>query len=126
MHKSSDGSLAAEAINQYGFAVLVTHDNRTLSLYKGPSATYAGAAYWQAVNTFAWLRSNGKIELVVTLSANPYGTFATTVENGHIESLHTPTGKCVDWMTGSCLGDHSHEKVLATVPGMPGPLQPAG
>jgi hypothetical protein len=42
-------------------------------------------------------------------------------ETGGVKSLQTPTGECIKWMSGSWSGDHLYEKMLATIPGMPGP-----
>src|SRR3989442_826888 len=81
-------------------------------------------AYCQAVNTLKFLRSDGKVELVVTISKKPYGSFVTEVEKSTVKSLHTPTGECVKWLSGTWSGDHLYEKMLATSPGMPGPVQP--
>jgi hypothetical protein len=105
----------------YGFAVTIKHQTRRLTAYEGASANFARTAYWQAVHTLAFLRSDGEIELVVTLSKKPYGRFETEVESSGVKSLHVPTGECTKWMSGSWSGDHLVEKMLATVPGMPGP-----
>jgi hypothetical protein len=108
----------------YGFAVTITHQARTLAAYEGASANFARTAYWQAVHTLTFLRSDGKVELVVTLSRKPFGSFVTAVESSVVESLHAPTGECIKWMSGSWSGDHLYEKMLATVPGVPGPVRP--
>ena len=105
----------------YGFAVTITHQGSTLTAYKGASPNFAGTAYWQAVNTLKLLRADGKIELVVTLSGKPHGSFVTEIDGGSLKSLHAPIGECVKWMSGSWSGDHLHEKILATIPGLPGP-----
>lgn len=105
----------------YAFRVVVTHEGRTLGVYDGASANYARAAYWQAVHTLKFLKSNGRIELFVTLSKRPFGGFTTEVGTN---TLHVPSGECVKWMSGSWSGDHLYEKMLATIPGMPGPYTP--
>jgi hypothetical protein len=108
----------------YEFGVTMLHQGRTLTVYKGASANSAGTAYWQAVKTLTFLHADGKVELAVTLSRKPYGSFVTEVEPGGVKSLHVPAGECVKWMSGSWSGNHLYEKMLATIPGMPGPFQP--
>ena len=109
---------------RYEFAVTVTHEGRTLTAYGGASPNYSRAAYWQAVHTFAFIRAEGKIELAVTLAKKPYGSFTTDLVTSGVKSLHIPSGECTKWMSGSWSGDHIYEKMLATIPGMPGPYQP--
>jgi hypothetical protein len=66
------------------------------------------------VYTLRFLVTDGKIELVVMLSREPYGSFLTEIESGAAKSFHAPTGHCVKWTSGSWSGDHLHEKMLAT------------
>ena len=108
----------------YNFAVTIAHQGRPLTVYSGASANAVRTAYWQAVNTLRFLGTDGKIELVVMLSRQPYGSFVTEIESGAAKSLHAPTGDCVNWTSGSWSGDHLYEKMLATIPGMIGPVQP--
>ena len=105
----------------YRFRVAVTQDGRTLKVYDGGSPNSARSAYWQAVHTLAFVKMQARVEMFVTLSNDPYGSFLT--ETG-TKTLHVPSGDCVKWMSGSWSGDHLHEKMLATIPGMPGPYTP--
>ncbi len=105
----------------YTFRVVITHDGKTLNVYEGASANSARSAYWQAIQTLAFLKANGRLELLVMMSKRPYGGFLTEVGT---KTLHVPSGECVKWMSGSWAGDHLYEKMLATIPGMPGPYTP--
>jgi hypothetical protein len=108
----------------YEFAVTVTHQGRTLAVYSRTSPNYARMAYWQAVHTLAFIPAEGKVELAVTLDKKPYGSFTTEMATSGVRTLHIPSGECTKWMSGSWLGDHIYEKMLATIPGIPGPYQP--
>jgi hypothetical protein len=105
----------------YTFNVVISHQGRTLQVYSGASANLAGTAYWQAISTLKFVQLNGKVELLVMLSRKAYGSFTTELGT---KNLHVPAGECVKWMSGSWSGDHLYEKMLATIPGMPGPYTP--
>lgn len=107
----------------YDFVVELTSGSATTRLYDGTSARYAKSSYWQAVSVGVFLKVDGAVRVVVTRSRTPYGAFETEVEAGRVRSLHIPSGKCVEWTTGSWEGEHLAEKLIATIPGMPGPVQ---
>jgi hypothetical protein len=106
----------------YDFTVTVSRGSERRRLYKGTSANYAKASYWQAIQMATFLGLHGSIHMSVFRDKQSYGVFTTEHEGGKVKLLHVPSGKCIEWTTGSWSGDHLAEKLLATIPGVPGPL----
>jgi hypothetical protein len=107
----------------YDFSVVMRRGPQTLGLYSGTSAMYANSAYWQGVRTAIFLSLDGEVTMSVSKRREAYGTFATRMADGKVISLHIPSGQCIEWTSGSWSGDHVYEKIIATIPGMPGPIQ---
>jgi hypothetical protein len=107
----------------YDFAVVMIRGPETLRLFDGTSAGYAKTSYWQAVRSAAFLGLSGTIKMSVTVARKPYGSFATDLAEGKVKSLHIPSGECAGWTVGLWSGEHLAEKKLATIPGLPGPIQ---
>lgn len=108
---------------RYDFAVTMTRGSEHLRLYKGTSHNYATASYWQGVRVAAFLGlGHGAVNLEVILYGEHHGRFATELVGGKVTSLHVPSGECVAWTRGDWTGEHLAEKLLATIPGMPGPI----
>jgi hypothetical protein len=60
----------------------------------------------------------------LTESRRPYGGFLTEIEKGGtVKSLHVPSGHCIDWADGGWSGEDLPKKLIATIPGMPGPIR---
>jgi hypothetical protein len=106
----------------YEFSVDVTKDSHTANVYTGKAANHAMSSYWQAINLSMFLGADLLVRMAITRSRIPYGEFATAVNQGKIKSHHIPAGKCIAWTTGSWSGEHLIEKLIATIPGMPGPI----
>jgi hypothetical protein len=107
---------------RYDFAVTVTRGSEHRRLYEGSSRRYVQASYWQGVKVAAFLGMEGIVELDVLLFGDRYGRFATELAGGKVTSLHIPSGNCTAWTRGDWIGDHLAEQLLATIPGMPGPI----
>jgi len=107
----------------YDFEVTMICGGRSLGIYKGTSYQYAVNAYWQAVRTLQFLGSSGKIRIGLLNGKQPFGAFATEVERGRAISLHTASGKCIEWFNKGWIGEDIAEKVIATVPGTLGPAR---
>ena len=107
----------------YDFSVTINSSSRNLDIYSGRSWKCAQAAYWQAINVALFCGVEAEIDLTVTKNEQPYGAFTTRI-SGHklADPIHVPAGHCINWTSGSWSGDHLYEKLLATIPGMPGPL----
>jgi hypothetical protein len=101
----------------YEFVVRISRDGGTIELYRGKSYNFAGVAYWQAVNTIRFLHSSGKVEMAITESNEPVGSFATVLETGQVISLHEPSGRCVEWAKRRWIGGSIAEKILSVIPG---------
>ena len=107
----------------YDFTVIMKRGPREKQLYSGTSHKYAQASYWQGITVGCFLGLSGSVHITVTLAKEPYGGFATEIASGKVtESIHIPSGKCVEWTKGSWSGQHLAEKLVATIPGMPGPI----
>jgi hypothetical protein len=109
----------------YDFDVRMTRGSESLGLYSGTSAKYAKSSYWQGVRSAVFLGLHGDVRLTVTIKRDSYGAFVTHVENGKVMSLHIPSGKCLEWADASW-SEGLAEKLLATIPGMPGPIRHSG
>jgi hypothetical protein len=60
----------------------------------------------------------------LTENRNAYGGFLTEIEKGgKSRSLHVPSGHCIEWADGGWSGDDLVRKLIATIPGMPGPIR---
>jgi aconitase A len=106
----------------YDFIVTIASDSGNRTLYKGRSANYAKASYWQAIKLVTFIGFSGNVNMAITKSKEPYGAFATELREKKVKSLHVPSGDCIEWMEGSWSGEHLAEKLLATIPGMAGPI----
>lgn len=106
----------------YDFSVIMTRASESLWLYEGTSAKYAKAAYWQAVRSAVFLGLHGDVRMTLKRDGESYGGFSTQVERGKVISLHIPSGKCMEWADKSWADAGLAEMLLATIPGMPGPI----
>lgn len=102
--------------------VTMTRGSEHQRLYKGASYNYAKTSYWQGIKVAAFLGLHGAVNLEVILYGEHYGSFDTDLVDGKVTSLHAPSGKCVAWTRGDWTGEHLAEKLLATIPGVPGPI----
>src|SRR5271155_5411877 len=95
----------------YEFLVALQHDGTSLCLYNGRSYRYAGATYWQAVNTLRFVLQPGQVRMEVTESGRPYGGFLTEVEKGGTDkSLPVPSDQCTEWADGGWSGEDLPKK----------------
>jgi hypothetical protein len=106
----------------YDFAVIMARGPEERRLYKGSSARYAKNSYWQGVQVATFLGLRGSVRLTVILGDEHYGDFTTEIDGGKVSSMHVPSGKCAEWTVDSRAGVHLAEWLLATMPGVPGPL----
>lgn len=106
----------------YDFIVEFSTEGGSRGLYKGASWRVARRSYWQAVNVAIFTRATATVRVNITRSRAEYGAFVTHIQTGSAVTVHSPSGKCVEWTRGSWVGEHLAEKLLATIPGMTGPI----
>ncbi len=63
--------------------------------------------------------------MAITENKQPYGEFASEIENGAVNLLHIPSGHCLEWTDGGWSGGDLYRKMIATIPGMLRPIHPS-
>ncbi len=116
MEKRTREVALRERATPYDFVVTMTSGSRAAGLYKGRAYKSALHAYWQAINTLAFLLVSGKVEIALELDRKPFGSFISEVEGGRSVVLHKPHGTCNEWVTRGWTGNLP-EKFISHIPG---------